>query len=71
MVHIDSWKEVEKKVMAKLSSWKAKTLSAGGRLTLVKFVLGSLLTYFLSLFKVPIKVLSRLESMRNNFFYRG
>nr|GEW56040.1 hypothetical protein [Tanacetum cinerariifolium] len=60
MKRVSSWDVVIKKFTVKLSSWKAKTLSVGGRLTLVKFVLGAIPTYFMSLFKVPEGVLKRL-----------
>nr|GFC43640.1 RNA-directed DNA polymerase, eukaryota [Tanacetum cinerariifolium] len=68
MKRVSSWDVVINKVTAKLSSWKAKTLSVGGRLTLVKSVLGAIPTYFMSLFKVHEGVLKRLESLRNSFF---
>ncbi|GJW80372.1 RNA-directed DNA polymerase, eukaryota [Tanacetum coccineum] len=51
----------------RLSAWKAKSLSIGGRLTLVKSGLGSLSVYFLSLFKAPVKVINTLEAIR--YFY--
>nr|GFB71029.1 RNA-directed DNA polymerase, eukaryota, reverse transcriptase zinc-binding domain protein [Tanacetum cinerariifolium] len=51
-----------------LSKWKLKTFSIGGRLTLLKYVLGSMPIYHMSLFKVPKKVLHRMESMRSHFF---
>nr|GEW38093.1 putative RNA-directed DNA polymerase, eukaryota, reverse transcriptase zinc-binding domain protein [Tanacetum cinerariifolium] len=63
-----SWLEVVQKVNTKLSKWKAKTLSVGGRLTLLKLVLGSLPTYYMSLFKVPGEVLNQLEGLCNSFF---
>nr|GEW74205.1 hypothetical protein [Tanacetum cinerariifolium] len=53
---------------ARLSSWKANMLSIGGRLTLIKFVLGSLGIYYLSIFKFPELVLNSLEAMRGSFF---
>ncbi|GJX63412.1 RNA-directed DNA polymerase, eukaryota, reverse transcriptase zinc-binding domain protein [Tanacetum coccineum] len=67
MSKINFWNEVVQKVTSKLSSWKAKTLSVGGRLTLIKSVLGAIPTYYLSLYKVPEGVLSHLESLRNSF----
>ncbi|GJY21255.1 RNA-directed DNA polymerase, eukaryota [Tanacetum coccineum] len=67
MSKINFWNEVVQKVRSKLSSWKAKTLSVGGRLTLIKSVLGAIPTYYLSLYKVPEGVLSHLESLRNSF----
>nr|GEV98145.1 putative RNA-directed DNA polymerase, eukaryota, reverse transcriptase zinc-binding domain protein [Tanacetum cinerariifolium] len=68
MKRTSSWDAVINKVTTKLSSWKAKTLSAGGRLTLVKSMLGAIPTYYMSLFKVPMGVLNRLESLQNSFF---
>nr|GEX57621.1 RNA-directed DNA polymerase, eukaryota, reverse transcriptase zinc-binding domain protein [Tanacetum cinerariifolium] len=65
---INAWHEVTQKVTSKLSKWKAKTLSVGGRLTLLKSVLGSLPTYYMSLFKVSDGVLNKLEGLRNAFF---
>ncbi|GKB05481.1 RNA-directed DNA polymerase, eukaryota, reverse transcriptase zinc-binding domain protein [Tanacetum coccineum] len=56
---------------AKLSSWKASTLSIGGHLTLIKSVLGSLGIYYMSIFKCPESVLNSLEAMRASFFRGG
>ncbi|GJU50283.1 reverse transcriptase domain-containing protein [Tanacetum coccineum] len=53
---------------AKLSKWKIKTLSVGGRLTLIKSVLTSLPLYHMSLYKAPLGVLRDLESLRRKFF---
>ncbi|GKE52387.1 hypothetical protein Tco_1487543, partial [Tanacetum coccineum] len=48
----DGLLEVVKKVSNKLSFWKAKSLSVGGRLTLIKSVLGAIPTYYMSLFRL-------------------
>ncbi|GKA19247.1 RNA-directed DNA polymerase, eukaryota, reverse transcriptase zinc-binding domain protein, partial [Tanacetum coccineum] len=45
-----------------------KTLSVGGRVTLLKSVLGSIAIYLMSIFKTPITVLNNIESIRNKFF---
>ncbi|GJR67295.1 putative RNA-directed DNA polymerase, eukaryota, reverse transcriptase zinc-binding domain protein [Tanacetum coccineum] len=37
----DGWNNVVNRFRDRLSAWKAKTLSIGGRLTLVKFILGN------------------------------
>nr|GEW96383.1 RNA-directed DNA polymerase, eukaryota [Tanacetum cinerariifolium] len=68
MAHISSWNIVVQKVKSELSSWKAKTLSVEGRLTLIKSVLGALLTYYMSLFRVSDGVLNQLEGLHNSFF---
>ena len=46
-------------------------MSFGGRLTLVKSVLGSLPLYYFSMFRVPLSVLNALESVRKKFFWGG
>nr|GEV17155.1 hypothetical protein [Tanacetum cinerariifolium] len=66
MSRINSWDEIVNKLLARLSNWKIKTLSI--RLTLLKSVLGSTPIFYLSLFKVPIQVLNRMESIRCRFF---
>nr|GEZ90804.1 RNA-directed DNA polymerase, eukaryota [Tanacetum cinerariifolium] len=63
-----SWEDVLSKITARLSKWKLKTFSIGGRLTLLKSVLTSLPLYQMSVYKVPMGVLNRMESMRRNFF---
>ncbi|GJU41858.1 RNA-directed DNA polymerase, eukaryota [Tanacetum coccineum] len=68
MSRIDSWKEVIDKVNNKLSKWKVKTLSVGGRLTLLKSVLGAIPTYCMSIYKAPKAVVNYLDSIRNKFF---
>nr|GEY45812.1 RNA-directed DNA polymerase, eukaryota [Tanacetum cinerariifolium] len=45
------------KLRSRLSKWKAKTLSIGGRLTLLKSVIGASPLYTMSIFKVPKGVL--------------
>nr|GEV79118.1 hypothetical protein [Tanacetum cinerariifolium] len=62
-----SWDEVIGKISARLSKWKIKTLSIGGRLTLIKSVLTSLPLYHMSLYKAPLGVLHDLESFRRKF----
>lgn len=42
---VKNWKPIIDKFHSKFSSWKSKTLSFGGRLTLIKSVLGNLPAY--------------------------
>ncbi|GKF09148.1 RNA-directed DNA polymerase, eukaryota, partial [Tanacetum coccineum] len=63
-----AWSIVMQKIQSRLSSWKAKTLSIGGRLTLLKAVLGAVPLYFMSIYKVPKGVLHEMERIRNKFF---
>ncbi|GJV95289.1 putative RNA-directed DNA polymerase, eukaryota, reverse transcriptase zinc-binding domain protein [Tanacetum coccineum] len=68
---ISNWQTLIDRFRAKLSSWKASTLSIGGRLTLIKSVLGSLEIYYMSIFKCPKSVLNSLKAMRASFFWGG
>nr|GEX58029.1 RNA-directed DNA polymerase, eukaryota [Tanacetum cinerariifolium] len=60
--------EVVNRLRSRLSKWKMKTLSIGGRLTLLKSVLGSMPIYYMSIYKVPSQVLKKMEAIRCNFF---
>nr|GEY07796.1 RNA-directed DNA polymerase, eukaryota [Tanacetum cinerariifolium] len=64
----EAWKEVVDKVLSRLSKWKTKTLSIGGRFILLKSVLGSIPIFHMSIFKVPSYVLKTLESISSRFF---
>ncbi|GJR15654.1 hypothetical protein Tco_0798306 [Tanacetum coccineum] len=63
-----TWNDILNNLANRLSKWKMKTLSIGGRLTLLKSLLGSMHIYHMSLFKVPIKVLQKMEYIRCHFF---
>ncbi|GKD41149.1 RNA-directed DNA polymerase, eukaryota, partial [Tanacetum coccineum] len=68
MAKLKAWDETILKLKSRLSKWKINTLSIGGRLTLLKSVLGSTPIYSMSLYKVPKSILNLLESLRRNFF---
>ncbi|GJV80315.1 RNA-directed DNA polymerase, eukaryota [Tanacetum coccineum] len=65
---LQAWDDTIGKLKARLSNWKLKTLSVGGRLTLLKSVLGSTPIYNMSIYKVPKSVLQTMESIRRKFF---
>ncbi|KAK9053404.1 hypothetical protein SSX86_030038 [Deinandra increscens subsp. villosa] len=65
------WKKVIDTFQKRLSGWKIKSLSMGGRLVLIKSVLNALPTYYFSLYRAPKKVLEVLEKIRCNFFWGG
>nr|GEZ07517.1 RNA-directed DNA polymerase, eukaryota, reverse transcriptase zinc-binding domain protein [Tanacetum cinerariifolium] len=68
MSRINAWKEITDGMVSRLSKWKVKMLSIGGRLTLLKYVLGATLIYHMSIFKTPMKVLQNMEAIRARFF---
>nr|GEW39438.1 RNA-directed DNA polymerase, eukaryota, reverse transcriptase zinc-binding domain protein [Tanacetum cinerariifolium] len=65
---IKAWDDTIGKLKARLSNWKLKTLSIGGRLTLLKSVLGSTPINHMSLYKVPKSVLHLMKFICRNFF---
>ncbi|KAJ0445610.1 putative reverse transcriptase zinc-binding domain-containing protein [Helianthus annuus] len=66
---IKNWDPVVEIFQRRLSLWKAKTLSFGGRITLVCSVLNALPTYYFSLYKAPMGVIKRLEKIRREFLW--
>ncbi|KAJ0842900.1 putative reverse transcriptase zinc-binding domain-containing protein [Helianthus annuus] len=69
MKRVKFWQPVVERFNKKLSKWKAKNLSFAGRVTLAKAVLGSLPSYYLSLFAAPKAIISKLEKIRRDFLW--
>ncbi|GJT69456.1 RNA-directed DNA polymerase, eukaryota [Tanacetum coccineum] len=65
---VKAWDDTINKLKMRLSKWKLKTLSIGGRLTLLKSVRLPPPIYNMSLYKVPKTVLNSMEAIRRNFF---
>ena len=65
------WRIIEEKFEKKLSSWKGKHMSVGGRLVLINSVLTSLTIFMLSFFEVPKGVLEKLDYYRSRFFWQS
>nr|GEX37064.1 RNA-directed DNA polymerase, eukaryota, reverse transcriptase zinc-binding domain protein [Tanacetum cinerariifolium] len=61
MTSCSNWNPLVERFLKRLSNWKAKTLSFGGRITLIRSVLGSLGVYYFSNFKAPKKIICKLE----------
>ncbi|KAJ0479839.1 putative RNA-directed DNA polymerase [Helianthus annuus] len=71
MNRINNWANIIEIFDKRLSLWRAKTLSMGGRLTLINSVLESLPIYYLSLYKAPVGVLKVLEAKMRKFLWAG
>jgi hypothetical protein len=65
------WKLTEEGIENKLSEWKGKHLSYGGRLVLINYVLSSLPMFMMSFFEVSRGVLKKIEYFRSSFFWRN
>ncbi|GJX54267.1 hypothetical protein Tco_0282636 [Tanacetum coccineum] len=68
MSRVKAWNDVIDTLVTRLSRWKLKTISIGGRLTLLKSVLGSTPIFHMSIYKVPMAVLRTMEGIRARFF---
>lgn len=68
MNHIPAWSPVLDHFQSRLLGWKAKCLSFGGRLMLVKLVLGSIGSYAMFIFLFSILILTSPEGLRARFF---
>ncbi|CAL9004181.1 unnamed protein product, partial [Prunus brigantina] len=65
-----SWGLMDK-VEKRLQKWKRACLSKGGRLTLIQAVLSNIPSYYMSLFKMPIRVVAKVEQLMRNFLWEG
>lgn len=61
------WDLVVEKVFKRLASWKRSNISLGGKITLIKGALSNILVYYMSLFKMPIKVGSAIKKLQRDF----
>ncbi|XP_071687548.1 uncharacterized protein [Rutidosis leptorrhynchoides] len=66
MKKVKDWDPVILKIKKRLSEWKMRSMSFGGRLVLLKSVLNSLPLYYFMLFRAPPCVLKILESVRRS-----
>ena len=67
------WDSIEERFRKRLSSWKRQYISKGERplSSLIRSTLSSLPIYFLSLFRMPKLVCSRLEKIQRDFLWGG
>ena len=63
------WDPVIQRISKRLDSWKGVHFSLGGRITLIQASLSSIPLYFLSLFKIPVKVAKRIENIMRDFLW--
>lgn len=66
-----TWKHVVEVMKKRLSRWKGRHLSLGGRIVLLKSVLSSIPLYYLSFFRPPRKVLKKLMGIKRTYLWGG
>ena len=65
------WKIIEQRIEKRLSGWKGKLLTSGGRLVLINSVLSSLPMFMMSFFELPKGVLQKIDCFRSRFFWQN
>ncbi|CAN0872181.1 LINE-1 retrotransposable element ORF2 protein [Linum grandiflorum] len=70
-VNVVLWNPVVTRVHRRLETWKARHLSFGGRLVLIKSILSNLPIYFMSIFRAPVSIIKAIEKIHNNFLWTG
>ncbi|XP_058783098.1 uncharacterized protein LOC131657751 [Vicia villosa] len=68
---METWSHVLSTVKSRLSGWKNKHLSIGGRIVILKSVLYAIPVYYLSFFKAPTGIILKLESIFKQFLWGG
>jgi len=63
------WKNIEERIEKRLSGWKGKMLTCGGRLVLINSVLSSLPMFMMSFFELPKGVLEKFDDFRSRFYW--
>lgn len=67
----NTWKPLIELMQKKLSVWKSRSLSFGGRITPLKSVRSNLPVYLLSFFKAPKTVIKACEKIQRTFLWGG
>ena len=65
------WDPILRKCERKLATWKHRHISFGGRVTLINSILTAIPIYFFSFFRVPSKIIVKLEAIQRRFFWGG
>ncbi|WJZ91182.1 hypothetical protein VitviT2T_010279 [Vitis vinifera] len=68
---IGFWDPVVERISRRLDGWKKAFLSLGGRITLIQSSLSHIPSYFLSLFKIPASIASKIEKLQKDFLWSG
>jgi hypothetical protein len=53
----------------KITQWKGKILSLGGRLTHIKLVLNAILIYWMPIYRLPVHARKRIEQLCRKFLW--
>ncbi|XP_058775262.1 uncharacterized protein LOC131649520 [Vicia villosa] len=65
------WKDVVTDIKSRLSRWKRRNISIGGRVTLIGAVLNTILIFTLSFYKAPSMIIKEIRGLLSNFLWNG
>ncbi|XP_058722795.1 uncharacterized protein LOC131594631 [Vicia villosa] len=65
------WLKVLNNIKSRLSSWKGRNISIGGKVTLINAVLNAIPSFALSFYKAPGLVIKEIRSLIISFLWRG
>jgi len=60
---------IKDRIWKNINSWSSKCLSKAGREVLIKLVLQSIPTYFMSMFTLLLSLCDEIEKMLNSFWW--
>lgn len=63
------WNPVIERMRKKLSTWKGRHLSKGGKMVLLRSVLSNMPIYFMSVFLAPRSIVKQLDQIQRNFLW--
>ncbi|KAK3219657.1 hypothetical protein Dsin_013627 [Dipteronia sinensis] len=61
------WNTLVEKIETRLAPWKRRFLSKSGKLVLIKYVISSILIYFMSVFRISVGIAQRIEKLQRSF----
>jgi hypothetical protein len=70
-IQVSCWESLIDKIDKRLQGWKGKLLSLGGRVTLLNAVLSSIPLYWLSFYRMPRQIMSKIDRIRRRFLWSG
>ncbi|CAI8613253.1 unnamed protein product [Vicia faba] len=66
-----AWKSVVEGLKKRMSGWKARSLSIGGRVTMINAILNSVPVYVMSFYKAPKKIIKQIIQIQSRFLWLG
>lgn len=66
---VNTFKELQEKIIKRVMGWKETLISKAGREILIKTVTQAITTYSMSLFKLPNSICDKINSLLSNYWW--